>query len=163
MRRRLACGAKFCLSGANFWKHLATLSLADSLAITVEAPLYLLLLSCAANVHSPTATTLIHDHIHKNSSGPKGCSSDPKVIGALVHSYGQCGQFAIAVSLFKDSLSQNIHFGTIEWNTLVAYAEHGKIEEAMQALDHMVRSGVKPDEVTTLCLLNAASHAGDKG
>jgi pentatricopeptide repeat protein len=65
------------------------------------------------------------------------------------------------VSLFEEGLRSGLRFGVTGWTCLLsAYTEHGMMKEAQATFERMTAAGVAPDEVTVLCLLNAASHAG---
>ena len=49
----------------------------------------------------------------------------------------------------------------ISWNAFVAsHCRHGYGDLVLQVLKKMEEDGVKPDDVTFLCLLSACSHAG---
>ena len=82
---------------------LNTLSIADSLSITPEPAHYTVLLSCAAELKSLTATKHIHMHLNHYF----GTGTNIIVHCALMKSYAQCGDLETAKSLFHDALKQN--------------------------------------------------------
>ena len=78
-----------------------------------------------------------------------------------MHSFAQCGDLESSVSVFEAHLQAGLRFDVKEWNCLLsAYTEYGMHKDTQAALERMTAAGVKPDEVTVVCLLNAASHAG---
>jgi len=83
------------------------------------------------------------------------------VLTGLVHSYAPCGDLESSVAVFEAALRDGVRFDVAGWNCLMsAYTEHGMHDETQLTLERMTAAGVQPDEVTALCLLNAASHAG---
>lgn len=80
------------------------------------------------------------------------------VVSSLIDMYTKCGSLKTGCLVFY--LSGNKQ-DVVLWNTMIsAFAQHGHGEEAMQMFDDMVRSGVKPDRVTFVVILNACSHSG---
>jgi pentatricopeptide repeat protein len=93
------------------------------------------------------------------NNNPDACGTIQ--ITALVHSYGQCGEMETAMCVFEDGVRRGMKFDVKEWTVVIAmYGEHGMMDEATRTLDRMVEAGVQPDDVTLVCLLNAASHSG---
>lgn len=119
---------------------------------------YTVLLSCAAAMHSLSATQRVH---HRMTTHLSLSDIDTVAIGALTHAYAQCGDLATAVGVFEAGVARGLQFDTTGWNVLIAaYAEHGMLDEARHTLDRMTAAGVPPDEVTMTSLLSAASHSG---
>ena len=107
---------------------------------------FTVLLSCAAHMNSLSVTQ--HPPILD-------------LIAALMHSYAQCGDLESSVSVFEAALRDGARFDVKGWNCLLsAYTEHGLHKETQTTLERMTAAAVQPNEVTALCLLNAASHAG---
>nr|XP_048336796.1 pentatricopeptide repeat-containing protein At2g21090-like [Ziziphus jujuba var. spinosa] len=80
------------------------------------------------------------------------------VVSSLIDMYTKCGNLRAGCLVFN--LLGNKQ-DVVLWNTMIsALAQHGLGEEAMQMFDDMVRSGVKPDRVTFVVILNACSHSG---
>ncbi len=140
---------------------MSTLALVDSLSIAVDSSFYMMLLTCAANAKSLISTRQIHTHALINLTSEE--ATNPKLICALVHSYGRCGDFVTAVSLFEEALKKGVSFGVVEWNVLMrVYAGKGMYEDAKRTLDRMVtEAAVGPNIVSLACLVHAASHDGN--
>ncbi len=79
---------------------LNTLSIADSLSITVSPSHYTVLLSLAAEMKNLAATKQIHQHLSNDLVAHINIS----VTGALVNSYASCGELGTGVSVFEDGI-----------------------------------------------------------
>ena len=98
---------------------LNTLAIADSMSITPKEAHYTVLLSCAANMKSLSATQRIHQHLMSHPT-------DKILIGALVHSYAQCGDLESSVSVFEAALRDGMCFDVTGWSCLMgAYTKQG--------------------------------------
>jgi pentatricopeptide repeat protein len=76
------------------------------------------------------------------------------LVGALVHSYAQCGDLESSVSVFEAALRDGVRFDVAGWNCLMsAYTEHGMHVKTQATLERMTAGGVQPDEVTFTVLL----------
>eukprot|EP00250_Pteridium_aquilinum_P034829 c8177_g1_i1 orf=2-427(+) len=76
--------------------------------------------------------------------------------------YAKCGVLAKAQEVFDELPVRD----TLTWTALITgYAQQGETENALYYFDRMRESGVTPDPITFLSVLNACSHAGlvDKG
>eukprot|EP01018_Ginkgo_biloba_P013231 Gb_05438 [translate_table: standard] len=92
----------------------------------------------------------------------RGVQSDVYVEGALLDMYAKCGCIKMARDLF-DKMHQRDAFS---WTVMIAaYAMHGCGEEALKLFEQMQHSGMKPNDVTFVCVLSACRNAGlvDKG
>eukprot|EP01018_Ginkgo_biloba_P013233 Gb_05439 [translate_table: standard] len=99
----------------------------------------------------------IHEEIVR-----RGVQSDVYVESALVDMYAKCGCIKMARDLF-DKMHQRDAFS---WTVMIAaYAMHGCGEEALKLFEQMQHSGMKPNDVTLVCVLSACCNAGlvDKG
>lgn len=82
---------------------------------------------------------------------------DLQVENALIDMYIKCGSLKYAQNIFFDMSERNL----LTWNTMISgYGSHGECQKAIGLYDHMGQSGVKPDDVTFLCLISSCSHAG---
>ncbi|GFS42784.1 pentatricopeptide repeat (PPR-like) superfamily protein [Actinidia rufa] len=80
------------------------------------------------------------------------------VVSSLIDMYSKCGSLVVGRRVF-DIMGNKQDY--VLWNTMLsALAQHGCGEEAKQMFDDMVRSGVKPDRITYVVILNACSHSG---
>lgn len=80
------------------------------------------------------------------------------VIGSLIDMYTKCGSLESACRVFN---LLSCKHDVILWNTMLsALAQHGHGKEAIRMFEDMVRTGLKPDRITFVVLLNACSHSG---
>lgn len=94
----------------------------------------------------------LHTYIEK-----QGLEVDVILKTALVDMYAKCGDVNGAYRLFSEAIYRDICM----WNAMMAgYGMHGCGEEALIFFVDMERSGVKPNGITFIGLLNACSHAG---
>ncbi|KAJ7532722.1 hypothetical protein O6H91_13G016500 [Diphasiastrum complanatum] len=90
----------------------------------------------------------VHAHIIRS-----GLSRHLFLGNQLVNMYGRCGSLKDAQTTFNQMLERD----TSSWNSLIsAYVRHGRDSGAFQLFQQMQKEGVKPDEVTFVCILNAA-------
>ncbi|XP_027903259.1 pentatricopeptide repeat-containing protein At5g13270, chloroplastic isoform X1 [Vigna unguiculata] len=76
---------------------------------------------------------------------------------AMITMYSKCGKVDYAHQAFLTIDKPD----TIAWTAIIsAHAYHGKASEALGLFKEMQRSGVKPNAVTFIGLLNACSHSG---
>lgn len=95
---------------------------------------------------------LVHSYMVKNGIGSDG------VIGTLmIEMYSKCGSIESALSAFR-----SIHRKKLgHWNSvIVGLGMHGMADEALELFKQMQESGIKPNTVTFVGLLNACSHVG---
>lgn len=76
---------------------------------------------------------------------------------ALIDMYAKCG----CVSLAREVFDQTDHRDVVMWSAMiVGYGLHGKAREAIELYNEMIKSGVKPNDVTFTGLLTACNHSG---
>ena len=84
-------------------------------------------------------------------------ASNTVVGNALVNMYSKCGSMQDTCIAFESVSNRDV----ISWNAFVAsHCRHGYGDLVLQVLKNMEEDGVKPDDVTFLCLISACSHAG---
>ncbi|KAH7315355.1 hypothetical protein KP509_21G046100 [Ceratopteris richardii] len=89
-----------------------------------------------------------------------GVHQDLPINNTLIDIYGKCESIIDAYGVFVHMSSQNV----ISWTAMIAaYAKHGYGEEAIALFDDMKSSGIHPDEVTFLMIINACATVGDFG
>ncbi|XP_044477838.1 pentatricopeptide repeat-containing protein At3g16610 [Mangifera indica] len=82
---------------------------------------------------------------------------DTSVCNALIDMYSKCGKIEIARKVFDGTDKRDI----VSWNAMiVGYGIHGLGTEALLLFNKMQAVGLKPDDVTFICLLSACSHSG---
>ncbi|XP_024009642.1 pentatricopeptide repeat-containing protein At2g29760, chloroplastic [Eutrema salsugineum] len=94
----------------------------------------------------------VHSYMVKNGMAIDG------VIGTLlIEMYSKCGSIESALTVFT-----SIHRKKLgHWNSvIVGLGMHGMADEALELFKKMQESGIKPNTVTFVGLLNAFSHVG---
>lgn len=87
----------------------------------------------------------------------KGFELDAFAGSALIDMYMSCGSLEDAQAVFYSLPKQHI----VPWNSLLAgYAQLNEYLLAIQCFEDIDQAGLKPNNVTFLCLLSACSHAG---
>lgn len=80
------------------------------------------------------------------------------VVSSLIDMYSKCGSLEVGKRVF-DLMDIKDDVGL--WNTMIsALAQHGHGEKAIQMFDDMVGTGMKPNRITLIVILNACSHSG---
>ncbi|KAF5203123.1 Pentatricopeptide repeat-containing protein [Thalictrum thalictroides] len=80
------------------------------------------------------------------------------VCNALIDMYSKCGSMIEADEIFCNMPERTI----ISWTSMIAgYALNGNFEEALSLFYHMVESGLKPNRITFLAVLQACTHGGN--
>ncbi|KAH7847453.1 hypothetical protein Vadar_026236 [Vaccinium darrowii] len=116
-------------------------------AVTLSA----VLLACA---HSGALQVgkCIHDQVIK-----MGLEEDVFVGTSVVDMYCKCGRVWMARRAFDRMKEKNVK----SWTALVAgYGMQGHAREALEVLNEMIRTRVKPNYITFVSVLAACSHAG---
>lgn len=80
------------------------------------------------------------------------------VVSSLIDMYSKCGKLRTGERVFHVMGDKK---DIILWNTMLsALAQHGFGEEAIQMFRYMVSTGLQPDRITFIIILNACSHSG---
>ncbi|CAJ2656202.1 unnamed protein product [Trifolium pratense] len=81
----------------------------------------------------------------------------PRLMESLINMYMKCGVFKEGHLVFDNIKNRDI----ISWNSLIGgYGMHGLGENALRTFDQMIKSGMRPDNITFVAVLSACSHAG---
>ncbi|XVF07478.1 hypothetical protein REPUB_Repub06bG0142600 [Reevesia pubescens] len=76
---------------------------------------------------------------------------------ALVDMYARCGSIEKAIQVFEELPERDV----LSWTALIAgLAMHGFAERALWFFSEMVKSGLKPRDITFTAVLSACSHGG---
>ncbi|XP_038724912.1 pentatricopeptide repeat-containing protein At5g39350 [Tripterygium wilfordii] len=82
-----------------------------------------------------------------------------EVATGLIDAYSKCGNLDSAHKIFE-GIPEKLK-DVFVWSVIIAgYGMHGHGETAVSLFEQMIKSGVKPNEVTFTSLLHACSHAG---
>lgn len=80
--------------------------------------------------------------------------SDVYVGTALVTMYAKCGSMADARQVFDSMKERNV----VSWTAMIAgLAQHGFMDEAFSFFHKMITSGIQPNRVTFMSILNACA------
>ncbi|CAL0304288.1 unnamed protein product [Lupinus luteus] len=110
------------------------------------------LLACG-NIVSLKHGKEIHAFLVRNNFRP-----NTVVVSAIVDMYSKCGSMETAKRVFNFIGNKQ---DVVLWNAMISSLAHfGYSVEAIRLLNDMLRSGVKPNRVTFLVILNACSHSG---
>ncbi|KAH9544539.1 hypothetical protein CY35_13G126800 [Sphagnum magellanicum] len=113
---------------------------------------YVGVLNACANVVALEEGRRTHERIIQSR-----CESDVNVKNSLVDMYAKCGSMEDACRVFNSMPSHDV----VSWNALLGgFAMHGQGKEALVHFEQMCEEGVHPDDITSVCLLSACSHAG---
>lgn len=112
------------------------------------------LLKACAIIKDPETGTRIHIEALR-----KGLlETNVYVCNTLIHMYAQCGLFTRAEEVIVKLPSQKV----VYWNSLIGgLVEHGRGEEALDALEQMQHEGLSPNAVTLVCGLKVCASIGD--
>ncbi|KAF7831895.1 putative pentatricopeptide repeat-containing protein [Senna tora] len=79
------------------------------------------------------------------------------VVNGLINMYMKCGCFKEGHLVFNNTKIRDL----ISWNSIIGgFGMHGLGENALETFDEMIKSGMKPDNITFVVVLSACSHAG---
>ncbi|KAK9276069.1 hypothetical protein L1049_005600 [Liquidambar formosana] len=86
-----------------------------------------------------------------------GFESDIAVSCSLINAYSRSGHVKFSRQVFEKLPSPNVICFTSMIN---GYARNGMGREGLEMLEAMIQKGLKPDEVTFLCVLTGCNHSG---
>lgn len=86
-----------------------------------------------------------------------GIKWDTHIGTAMIDMYAKCGCVEMALRTFDEMPYKNVY----TWNALLGgLAMHGHGHEVLKHFEEMIRSGMRPNEVTFLSILIACCHSG---
>lgn len=113
---------------------------------------YATLLAACANILALRQGKEIHGFMIRN-----GYEIDVVVLGAMLNMYSKCRHLKYALKVFKIAKPGDV----ILWNSMImGCCQHGKAMEALDLFDLMKHTGLEPDNVTFLAVLNACVCGG---
>ncbi|KAJ7544990.1 hypothetical protein O6H91_09G102000 [Diphasiastrum complanatum] len=87
----------------------------------------------------------------------RGLHSDVFMGNALINMYSNCGSILQARRVFDGMHTPNV----VSWTSMAtAYVKHGDPAEALRLCKEMQEDGLKPDEMTFVCMLDACTKLG---
>lgn len=111
-------------------------------------------LSMASQLGVLESGACVHGYIEKTVCVPE---NDVFIGTGLVDMYAKCGCLESALSVFWQMNERNL----LTWTAMsTGLAIHGRAKEALELLDSMGASGIKPNVVTFTSLLSACCHVG---
>ncbi|KAK8956314.1 Pentatricopeptide repeat-containing protein [Platanthera guangdongensis] len=109
-------------------------------------------LSACASMGALDCGSWIHRYINF-----KAIEQDVHIGTSMVDMYAKCGCLDMALEIFENMPIKNIR----SWNALIGgLAMHGQGKEALGYFEWMVRTGLKPNDVSFIAILSACSHSG---
>ncbi|CAI9109122.1 OLC1v1008879C1 [Oldenlandia corymbosa var. corymbosa] len=92
-----------------------------------------------------------------NYSMSAGLKSDVMICNALLDMYVKCGSLRDAEELFLTMEERTI----VSWTTMISgYALNGEPKKALDCFDLLLHSGLKPNSITFIAVLQACVHGG---
>ncbi|XP_038874627.1 pentatricopeptide repeat-containing protein At5g44230 [Benincasa hispida] len=111
-------------------------------------------ISACAQLGAVKYANWIRDIAERSGFGP----SESVVVGsALIDMYSKCGSPDEAYKVFEGMKERNVFSYT---SMIVGYAMHGRGPSALQLFHEMLKTEIRPNEVTFIGVLSACSHAG---
>ncbi|KAL3527145.1 hypothetical protein ACH5RR_011801 [Cinchona calisaya] len=96
----------------------------------------------------------VKDVAEKSGFGP---TNNVVVGSALIDMYSKCGSVEDAYMVFESMKERNVFSYT---SMIVGFAMHGCAKEAIKLFEEMMKTDVKPNNVTFVGVLAACSHSG---
>ncbi|KAF0934547.1 hypothetical protein E2562_025642 [Oryza meyeriana var. granulata] len=95
--------------------------------------------------------------LHVLVAGAGAMAKDGMVATALVDMYAKCGSLETARQVFAGMAERDVFAYTAMISGL---SDHGRCMEAIELFGRMQEQGVRPNEVTFICVLSACGRAG---
>lgn len=87
----------------------------------------------------------------------RGLCNEVGTANALIDMYAKCGNIVNSCKIFYEMRDKNV----VSWTSMmIGYGSHGYGKNAVELFDQMIQSGVSPDRLVFVAVLNACSHAG---
>ncbi|KAI8032912.1 Pentatricopeptide repeat-containing protein [Camellia lanceoleosa] len=124
----------------------------EDTGIEVDAFTFASLLSGAASIGAVGKGEQIHARLMK-----AGFKSNQCISNSLISMYSKCGNIEAALQVFSEIEDHTV----ISWTSIVmGLAKHGFATRALKMFQEMLKTGIKPNEVTYIAVLSACSHVG---
>lgn len=110
------------------------------------------ILAAVGNLAVLTSGEQVHAEIIR-----RGLQGNLEVGNAQIDMYAKCGNIMSSRKVFDEMYSKDL----VSWTSMmIGYGSHGGGKEAVELFDEMVKSGIVPDQIVFMAVLNACSHAG---
>ncbi|KAK1297556.1 putative pentatricopeptide repeat-containing protein [Acorus calamus] len=86
-----------------------------------------------------------------------GLQGDTFVETSVADMYVKCGDIQTAETVFDNMMERNVASYAV---MIAGYGLHGRVSDAISIFSQMMSSGVRPNKVVFMSILNACSHAG---
>ncbi|KAI0510801.1 hypothetical protein KFK09_011410 [Dendrobium nobile] len=141
-----------CMTAKEYSEALALFREMEFMGVGVDKIMFTQLLSACAGLGAIEQGRWIHAQIDK-----RHIQIDSHLCTSLVDMYAKCGQIDEAYNIFKGFNDKKVFL----WNSMLGgLAMHSKGKEVMNLFYEMCESGIKPNEITFICVLSACSHSG---
>jgi pentatricopeptide repeat protein len=145
----------FNKSGVTYFQDmLAVMDYVKENNIQADFVTYSLLIRMCVKVGSLEIAKQLHSDLLKS-----GIQLDIQLQNALISMYGKYGCLEDAQAVFDEipHSQKNI----VSWNAMIAVlGSHGLGQQALELFKQLEETGLHPDEITFMSLLNALSHSG---
>ncbi|XP_044501420.1 pentatricopeptide repeat-containing protein At1g08070, chloroplastic-like [Mangifera indica] len=119
-----------------------------------DGMILVIVLSACSKLGDIILGTKIHTYVHDDGLD---LSRDVFVGNALVDMYLKCGNAYLACKVFDEMPVKNV----VSWNSMIGgLAQLGEFKEALEKFQRMQVVGLKPDDVTLVCILNCCANLG---
>ncbi|XP_065854452.1 pentatricopeptide repeat-containing protein At1g09220, mitochondrial [Euphorbia lathyris] len=113
------------------------------------------ILPAISNMGESKDCELIHGYVEKRGFN----ASDIRITNSILDTYAKCGCI-VSASRFFEEISVD-RKNLVSWTSFISgFAMHGMGKEAVENFERMEKTGLKPNRVTLLSVLNACSHGG---
>lgn len=115
----------------------------------------LAILPAISNMGEMKNCRLIHCYGEKRGFN----ASDIRVTNSIIDTYAKCGCIVSALRFFEEISVERKNL--VSWTSIISgLAMYGMGKEAVESFEEMEKTGLKPNRVTFLSVLNACSHGG---
>ncbi|KAM0052581.1 putative tetratricopeptide-like helical domain superfamily [Helianthus debilis subsp. tardiflorus] len=109
-------------------------------------------ITACTNLSALTSGQQIHCRIFR-----KGLEQNLALANSLIDMYAKSGSIQDSRRIFSEMCCRD----RVSWTSMmIALGSHGYGHEAVELLNQMVKSGIKPDMIVFIAVLTACSHAG---
>lgn len=141
-----------CVRAKEYGEALALFREMEFMGVDGDKIMFTQLMSACAGYGAIEQGRWIHAQINKRK-----IEIDSHLCASLVDMYAKCGQIDEAYDIFKGFKDKKVFL----WNSMLGgLAMHSKGKEAVNLFYELCESGIKPNEITFICVLSACSHSG---